>query len=86
MDLKDTKLFRMCKTYLRKKDIETASKKREENIKAILKSLLVEKTSKESIELLREITEKFNEKLDERLKRDLASVEVISMYKKLKRK
>ena len=86
MDLKDTKLFQICQIYLRKKDIESATKKREENIKAILKALLVEKTSKESIDLLEEITDRFNEKLDERLKRDLQSVEVISMYKKLKRK
>lgn len=86
MDLSNTKLFRTCKTYLRRKDIESATKKREENIKAILKSLLVEKTSKESIELFKEITEKFNEKLDERLKRDLQSVQTISEYKKLKRK
>lgn len=86
MDLSNTKLYRACKTYLRKKDIESATKKREENIKAILKALLVEKTSKESIDLLKEITDRFNEKLDERLKRDLQSVEVISMYKKLKRK
>lgn len=85
MEVSQWKLIRLGKLYIRKKDMESATKKREENIKAILKSLLIDKSSKESIELFKEITERFNEKLDERLKRDLASVEIISMYKKLKK-
>jgi len=85
MDISNFKLIRMSKVYLRKKDVENASKKRQENIKGILKALLVDKTTKESILLLQEITEQFNTKLDEKLKRDLESVQVITAFKKLKK-
>lgn len=86
MDLKDIKLIRLCKVYISRKDKETELKKREEQIKGIVKALLIGKTPNQSISMLREVTEIFNERLDEELKVSLEKVESISNYKKLKRK
>lgn len=86
MELKDSKLVRLCKFYIAKKDRETEVKRREEQIKGIVKALLIGKTPNQSISMLREVTEIFNERLDEELRVSLEKVESISSYKKLKRK
>ena len=85
MDIKDTKLYRIGMLYLRKKDKETALKKREEQINGIVKILMVGKTPNQSISMLKEVTQIFNDKLDEELRVSLEKVNQISAYKKLKK-
>ncbi len=85
MDLKDTKLARLCKWYLAKKDRETEIKRRQEQINGMVKILMVGKTPNQSISMLKEVTEIFNERLDEELRVSLDKVQQISSYKKLKK-
>lgn len=86
MELKDIKLFRLAKIYIAKKDSETRAKKRQEKINGIVKSLILDKSPSESIRMLREITETFNDRMDSKLKESLEATEAIMNYKKSKRK
>ena len=85
MDLKDTRLARICNAYLHKKNRETALKKREEQINSIIKGIYAGRTPNEVIKMLQEVTEKINDKLDDKLRESLDAVESISRYKKLKK-
>ncbi len=85
MKIEELKLVRLCNIYLRKKNIETAAKKREEQVKQIVKEILLEKTPKQAIEMLNDIVSGFNTRLDEELKTSLESVDAISKFKKLKK-
>lgn len=85
MDLSDTKIIKLCTTFLARKDKETAVKKRQEKVNAIVKGLLVDKTPSQAISMMREVTELFNSKLDDKLKEGLDTVNSISAYKKLKK-
>lgn len=71
------------KAYLKLKDIETAKKKRAEKINAIVKGLLVDKSPKQAIEMLSDVIELLNDRLDEKLKESLENVECITKYKNL---
>lgn len=86
MDLKDIKIIKACSVFLSRKNKETAIKKRQEKVNAIVKGLLVDKTPSQAISMMREVTELFNSKLDDILKESLDDVNSISVYKKLKRK
>ncbi len=72
--------------YLRVKDKEADLKKHKEKVKAIVKSLILDKTPKQSIEMFKEIKELFDEKLDEQLKASLEAVEEITNYKRSNQK
>lgn len=86
MDLENIKLIKICNLYISRKNKERAIKKRQEYINSIVKGLLTDRTSSQAISAMREVTELFNSKLDDRLKEGLESIEAISTYKKLKRK
>ena len=77
------KLIVRLRLYFRKKDLETVVKKRKEKVEAIVKGLIIDKTSSQSIQMLLEVIELFDEKMDEQLKKDLESSEAITNYKKL---
>lgn len=79
----EIKTIRVVKAFLLKKDRETKNKKREEKIKAIVKELLLDKSPKEAIKMLQDVTTVFNERLDIELKTSSESVEEILKYKKL---
>jgi hypothetical protein len=85
MDVKDTKLYRLGLIYLMKKDKETAIKKREEQINAMVKTLLIGRTPSQSITMLKEVVETFDSKLDEELRKSVDNVTAISLYKKIKK-
>lgn len=85
MDLKDNKLLKICTTFLARKDKETAIKKRQEKVNAIVKGLLVDKTPSQAISMMREVTELFNSKLDDKLKESLETVNSVSAYRKIKK-
>jgi hypothetical protein len=85
MDVKDTKLVRVCSMYLHRKDKETAIKKREEQINAMVKTLLIGRTPSQSIAMLKEVVETFDSKLDEELRKSIDNVTAISLYKKIKK-
>jgi hypothetical protein len=85
MDVKDTKLYRLGLIYLMKKDKETAIKKREEQINAMVKTLLIGRTPSQSIAMLKEVVETFDSKLDEELRKSIDNVTAISLYKKIKK-
>lgn len=85
MDLKDTKIIKAMQIFIARKDKETAIKKRQEKVNAIVKGLLVDKTPSQAISMMREVTELFNSKLDDKLKESLDDVNSISAYKKLKK-
>lgn len=79
----EIKLIKTAKLYLRRNDIKNSAKKRDEKIRSIVKELLIDKSSKESIKMLEDITSVFNERLDSRLKESLETTEQILNYKKL---
>ena len=75
------RIQRKLKVYFGKKYKETAKKEQTEKIKAIVKSLIIDKTTKESIEMFKELSVEYNKRLDTILKQDLESVTEISKYK-----
>lgn len=79
------RLQRSAIIYLGKKDRETAIKKREEYIKQFVKAIMLDRTPKQAIEMLNDITSGVNERLDEKLRESLESVQCISQHKKLKK-
>ena len=86
MDLENIKLIKMCNLYISRKNKERAIKKRQEYINSVVKGLMVDRTPSQAISALREVTELFDTKMDEKLKESLDSIQSISAYKKLKNK
>ncbi len=76
------KILRIIQIYLKRQDKKTSLKKREEKVNAIVKSIMVDKTPKQAIQMLSEVVGLFDSKLYEQLKVSLESVEVINNYKK----
>lgn len=85
MDLKDIKIIKACSVFLSRKNKETAIKKRQEKVNAMVKELFIDKTPSQAISLMREVKELFDSKLDDKLKESLENVNSISAYKKLKK-
>lgn len=83
MELKETRLARTVNLYLSRKNKELSLKKRQETIEAITKALIIDKTPKQSIDMLKEVIEIFNNKMDDKLEKSIEDVEVISKYKKI---
>ena len=75
------RIQRKLKVYFGKKDKETAKKEQTEKIKAIVKSLIIDKTPKESIEMFKQLEIEYNIRLDTILKSSLEAVTEISKYK-----
>jgi len=76
-------IIKKIKAYLRKKDIEKTKKDNEIKVSKIVKSILEDKTAKQSIQMMKDIQKLFDERLDENLRESLESVKEISNYKKI---
>jgi hypothetical protein len=79
------RLIRMGQAYLLRKDRENAIKKQEEKIKQIVKELLLDKTPKQAIEMRNEVAALFDDKIDEKLRESIETVEAINKYRKIKK-
>lgn len=84
MELKDIKLIRVAKAYLIKTRKKSAEKDYKEKINTIVKGLIQDKTPKETIQMIKDINDLVNTKLDEKLDQSIKFVEDISNFKKLK--
>ena len=68
------------KAYLRANDIEKSAKEKEQQIKAIVKVILKDKTAKQSIEQFNNIKVELNNELLKILKQSSEDVDVISEW------
>lgn len=84
MELKELKLIRVAKAYLVKARKKSAEKDYKEKINAIVKGLIQDKKPKETIQMIKDINDLVNTKLDEKLDESIKFVEDISNFKKLK--
>lgn len=75
------KLNSIIQAYMHKKDIERALKNYNEKVSAIAKSILVDKTAKESIAMLQDIKALVDSRLEEELEASRESVYEITKYK-----
>ena len=76
------KLLRYLKIYLHRKDKEMDIKAQKEQNSKIVKAILLNKTPKQVIQQLTDITELVNKKLDNILEISTDAVNVITEYKK----
>lgn len=74
------KVLDKAKLYLRKKDIEKANEERDDLIKSLTKSFFKDKTTKETIHLITEVTKAVNEQLNKALQSRVSDVEAINTY------
>lgn len=81
--METNKIIKKLNAYFRKKRIETVKKDNEIKVSKIVKSILEDKTTKQSIEMFKAIEILFNERLDQNLRESLESVKEISNYKKI---
>lgn len=83
MDLKDTKIIRTVKNYIKRKHTEALTRQQDEKIKEIVKELLFDKSPKETIKMLKAVVLILNERLDIKLQESNETTEEILNFKKL---
>lgn len=68
------------KAYLRKKEIETVEKNKQDTVKLLIKIITTDKTINQQIELINKVTIEVNNKLERYSKDKLKDLEHIEAY------